>query len=93
MFSKHLFHTVLLCVSEFQAWPPPPGKLPGNVFERVNSPPPGTKKVWNPDPWGRKIVLGPTPGAIIFEKPAKRHKTLARNYENSTELLICVEIL
>ena len=65
----------------------PPGKPPGNVFERANSPPPGTKK------GAEKWCYGPIPGAIIFEKLAKRHKTLVKNYENSTELLIFVELL
>ena len=66
----------------------PPGKPPGNVFERANSPPPGTKKV---DPRGRKIVLRPHPRGNYFRKTSK--KTLVRNYGNSTELLIFVELL
>ena len=40
-----------------------------------------------------RLCHGPIPGAIIFEKPAKRHKTLVKNYENSTELLIFAELL
>ena len=44
-------------------------------------------------PGAEKLRYGPIPGAIIFEKPAKRHKTLGRSYENSTELLIFVELL
>ena len=34
-----------------------------------------------------------SPGQLFSKKPAKRHKTLVRNYENSTELLIFVELL
>ena len=31
-----------------------PGKTPEEFFERANSLPLGTKKLRNPDPWGRK---------------------------------------
>ena len=68
----------------------PPDDPPGNVFEMANSPRASTKKV---DPWAEKLCYGPILGAIIFEKPAKRHKSLVRSYQNSIELLIFVELL
>ena len=48
------------------------GQTPWGVFERVNSR--GTKKVQNPDPWGRKIVIKPNTAAAIFKNPAKKQK-------------------
>ena len=32
-----------------------PGQTPGEFFERVNSPPPGPKKVRNPDPEAENV--------------------------------------
>ena len=52
--------------------PSPPGKSPGNFFERANSSPTRHKKLRNPDPWSRKIVLKPTPGVIIFKSPGNK---------------------
>ena len=52
----------------------PPGKPPGNVFARANSPPPGTKKV---DPWGRKIVLRPHPRGNYFRKTSKKTQNIS----------------
>ena len=54
----------------------PPGKLPGNFFERANAPPLGTKKVRNPEAWGRKIELSPIPGAINLKNPAKNPQNM-----------------
>ena len=55
---------------------------------------PGTKKVRNPYPaWGRKIEQTPPPGATIFKTPAKNTKYETEVMKNSTEMLICVEIL
>ena len=72
----------------------PPGKPPGNFLKGRIPHPPGTKKVRNhPDPWGRKIVLKPHPRGNYFQKSSKKHKTLDINYKNSTEMLICLEIL
>ena len=68
----------------------PPDEPPGNVFEMANSPSPAERKSI---PGAEKLRYGPIPGAIIFEKPAKVHKTLGRSYENSTERLIFVELL
>ena len=48
-------------------------RAPGNVFERANFPPPGTGKVQNPDPWGRKIVLKPHPWGNYFQKSSKKN--------------------
>ena len=61
--------------------PPPPRQTPEEVFERANAPPLSTKKVRNPDPWSRKIVLKPHPRDNYFQNPAKKHKTWDRNYE------------
>ena len=47
----------------------------------------------NLDPWGRKIVLKPHPGAIIFKTPAKKAKHEIEIMKNSTEMLVCLEIL
>ena len=72
-----------LTISEFQAWQFP-GKPPGNVFERANSLPPGTKKV---DPWGRKMVLRPHPWGNYFRKTSQTTQNIS---ETSTELLIFI---
>ena len=73
----------------------PSGKFPRNVFERANSPlpPPGHKESEKPDLWGRKIVLKPYPRAIIFKNQAKNTKHEIEMMKNSTEMLICLEIL
>ena len=61
-----------------------PRANPRGIFLKGRIPhSPGTKKVRNPDPRGRKIVLKPHPGAIIFRNPAK----------NSIKILMCLEIL
>ena len=52
----------------------PPKQNPGEFFERAIFPPPGTKQVQNPDPWRRKILLKPYPGAIIFKNPGQQKK-------------------
>ena len=74
----------------------PPGQNPGEFFERANSPPRGTMKVWNPNSWGRKIVLKykPHPRGNDFQnfsKKSTKHETEIK--KNSTEMLICLEIL
>ena len=53
----------------------PPGQTPGNFFERANSLPLGTKKVRNPDPWGRKIVLKSHPQSNYSKNPRIRTST------------------
>ena len=71
---------MLLCISEVQCCyvsvkskpDNPPGKPQGMFLKGRILHPLGTKKVRNPDPWGRKIVLKPHPGALIFEKPPKK---------------------
>ena len=68
----------------------PQAKPLGNVFERRMPHPPGTKKVQNPDPWGRKIVLKPHPWSNYFQKNTKHETEIVKN---STEMLICLEIL
>ena len=44
---------------------PPAGKLPGNFLKGRIPQPPGTKKVRNPGPWGRKIPPG---GRLPYEE-------------------------
>ena len=80
---------MLLCISEFQAWPSPRANPQEMILERRILHSPVTKKV---NPWGRKIVLRPHPRDNYFRKTSKKIQNI-RNYENSTELLICVEIL
>ena len=63
--------------------PPPQANPQGISFERVKSPPPGTKEVWIPDPQSRKIMLKPHDQNNYFQKSTK----------NSTEMLIYLEIL
>ena len=70
-----------------------PGQTPGEFFERANSPPPGTKKVRNPNPWGKKIP-DPHPREYYFQKSStKTTKHKIEIMKNSTEMLICLEIL
>ena len=74
--------------------PPPPPSLanPKTFYERANSPPLALKKVPNPDPWGREIVLKLHPWAIfskIQQRNAKHEKEILKN---STQTLICIEI-
>ena len=69
----------------------PQGKPPRNFFERADSLTPGHKKVRNPDPWGRKLVLEPHPRAIIFKNPEKTKHEM-EIMKNSPEILICLEI-
>ena len=39
--------------------------------------PPGTKKVPNPDPWGRKIVLRPHHRGNYFRKTSKKTQNIS----------------
>ena len=64
-------HSIVLGISQFQAWP-----SPGGFFERANSPPPGTWKVQNPNPWGRKIVLRPHSRGIYFQKSSENPQNM-----------------
>ena len=68
----------------------PPGKfLKGRVPHPLS-----TKKVRNPDPWGRKIVPKSHPPGQLFLKIQKRNtKHEIEIVKNSTEALICLEIL
>ena len=67
-----------------------PDDPPGEFFLKGRIPHPSfTKKMRNPDPWGRKIVLKPHPRAIISKNPAEKNKTGDRNYEKQ----YCLEIL
>ena len=54
---------------------PLPGQTPGKIFERENSPPPGTKKVRKFDLWGREIVLKPHHRGNYFQKSSKKYRT------------------
>ena len=51
-----------------------PGQTPREFFERAKFPPRGTKKVQNPDSWGRKIMLKPHTGAIFVKNLENKHK-------------------
>ena len=54
---------------------------PGTFLKGRISHPSGIKKVRNPDPWGRKLVLKPHPRNNYFHKSSKlNHKTKYRNY-------------
>ena len=46
---------------------------PWGFFERVNSPQPGTKKVQNPNPLGRKIMLKKHPWGNFCQKSSKQN--------------------
>ena len=47
---------------------------------------PGTKKVPSPTPVAEKSCLNPTPGAIIFKNPARKHKHEIEIMKHSTEI-------
>ena len=68
--------------------------IPPGIFlkERINHSP-GKKKVRKLDPWGRKIVLKPHPRGNYFKKFSKKTKHGTEIMKNSTEMLICSEIL
>ena len=58
--------------------------------------PRGTKRVRNLDPWDRKIVLKPHPRGNYFQKSSQKKTETKHEIEimkNSTEMLICLEIL
>ena len=68
--------------------PDPPPDKPRGLFLKEGMPhPPGTKKVQNPHPWNRKIVLKPYLRGNYFKNPARKHKTRDRIMKNSTEML------
>ena len=72
----------------------PPPANPRRIFLKERIPHSlGTKKVRNHDPWGRKNALKPRPRGIIFKNPAKKTKHETEVMKNSTEMLICLEIL
>ena len=81
-FSKPLFYTMLLCISEVQCcYVPvkskpdhPPGKPPGNVFERANSPPLGHKESAKLRPLGQKNCLKPSPPGHLFSKNHQKRR-------------------
>ena len=51
----------------------PPSQTQGKFFERVNFPLLEHKESAKHPPWGRKIVLNPTPGVIIFINAGKNN--------------------
>ena len=72
----------------------PPGQPSGKFLKGRIPHPPGTGKAQNPDPRGRKIALNPHPWGNYFRKSSKKttkHETEIK--KNSTEMLICLEIL
>ena len=75
---KVLLLLLLLCISQFQAWPPPMGNfLKGWI-------PHGHKESAKPWPLGQKNRAETPPRGNYFQKSSKK---------NSTEMLICLEIL
>ena len=71
----------------------PPGNTLGNFLNVRISHHPSTKRVRNPDPWGKKIVLKPHPGQILSKNPAKTTKHETEIMKNSTECRYVSEIL
>ena len=64
----------------------PPGKPKANFPQR--------KKVRNSDPWGRKIAPKTPPlGQLLSKIQQKDTKHEIEIMKNSTEMLICLEIL
>ena len=64
---------------------------PRGIFMKGQMPHPlGTKKVRNPDPWGRKIVLK---SQLLLKTQEKNTKHETEIVKNSSEMLICLEIL
>ena len=59
----------------------PPGQTPGEFCETTNSSPPGTKKVRNPDSWGRIIVPKLHPRGNSFQKSSNKQNM------NETEII------
>ena len=73
----------------------PPPAIPRIIFLKGRIPHlPGTKKMRNPKPLGRKIVLKPHPWGNYFQKSRKKKTKLETEImKNSTEMLICLEIV
>ena len=71
-----------------------PGQTSGKFLKGRIPHPPGTKKVQNADPCGRKIMLKPHPWGNCFKKiQQKNTKHEIEIMKNSTEILTCLEIL
>ena len=51
------------------------------------------KKVRNPEPWGRKIVLKPHPRGNYFQISSKNNMNETEIMENSTKMLVCLKHL
>ena len=76
---------MLLCISEFQAWPPPPPEanlqemfLKGRILY-----PPAQRKCETPTPGAEKLCSAPPPGQLFSKNQQNEHEILARIYENS----------
>ena len=53
----------------------PPGQIPGNFFDRANSPLPGHKESTKPRLLGQKIrAKTPPPGQLLSKIQQKKHK-------------------
>ena len=88
-----IFLIIFLFISQFQAWPLP-GQTPRKFFERANSPPPGHKESAKPLSLGQKNRARTQPWGQLFSKFQQnntKHET--EIMKNSTEMLICLEIL
>ena len=75
----------------------PPGKIPGEFFEKANSPPPPPQaqgKCKTPA-LGQKNRVKTSLSGSYFQKSSKKKNTTHETeiMKNSTEMLICLEIL
>ena len=82
-----------ICVSLNSKPDHPPGNHQGHFLNGQNPHSRRTKKVRNPDPWGRKVVLKPHPRGNYFQNLAKATQHETEIMKSSTEKLICLEIL
>ena len=88
-----IFLIIFLFISQFQARPPP-GQTPGKFFERANSPSPGHKESAKPLSLGQKNRARTQPWGNYFQNSSKKNtKHETEIIKNSTEVLICLEIL
>ena len=72
---------------------PPPPRRPLGTFWNGEFSIPRAQKGGNPDPLDREIVLKPHPQGNYFKKSSKKSKHETEIMKNSTEMLICLDIL
>ena len=68
------FDCLKCLVLMYQSIPSP--AIPSGTFLKGRMPPPSTKKVRNPDPWSREIVLKRHPRGIYFQKFSKKPQNI-----------------